>query len=73
VENCKNLENQVQDRLPYIAAYEMYKKAGNSSMMQAAKAQFPSREEIFSMNYTSGESMEIECWINTRVILKTRD
>ena len=42
-------------------------------MMQAAKAQFPSKEDIFGMNLTSGQKMDIGCWINISVILQTRD
>jgi hypothetical protein len=57
----------------YIAAYEMYVKAGNSNLMARAKAQFPSKEEIFLLNWQTGSSQKVGCWINETVILKTRD
>lgn len=73
VVDCAEKKDKVQDRLPYIAAYDMYKKAGNSKMMKAAQEQFPSKEEIFKMIYSAGQKMDIGCWININVILQTRD
>jgi hypothetical protein len=70
---CKKLESQAQDRLIYIAAYEMYAKAGNSQKMAAAKALFPSKEEIFLLNWKTGEQKNTGCWVGETVTLKTRD
>jgi tetratricopeptide (TPR) repeat protein len=70
---CKKMENQAQDRLMYIAAYEMYAKAGNNQKMGNAKAAFPSKEEIFLLNWKAGESKTTGCWISESVVLKTRD
>lgn len=70
---CKKLESQAQDRLIYIAAYEMYAKAGNNQKMANAKAAFPSKEEIFLLNWKTGESKNTGCWVNENVTLKTRD
>ena len=72
-DDCAKKVSVAEDRLVYIAAYEMYQKAGNSSSMARAKAQFPSKEEIFLLNWQSGSSQRIGCWINETVILKTRD
>jgi tetratricopeptide (TPR) repeat protein len=72
-EQCKKMEDMVQDRLVFIAAYEMYKKAGNSAKMHSAKAQFPSKEEIFTNNYEQGQAMRVGCWINETVALQSRD
>ncbi len=71
--DCAGYESQVTDRLPYIAAYQMFKKAGNRNMMKAAKEQFPSKEEIFNENIEKGTLLTIGCWINETVILQTRD
>ncbi len=73
VSDCAEKQDKVKDRLPYIAAYDMYKKAGNTKMMDAAHEQFPSREEIFIKNYSIGQKMDIGCWMNVSVILQTRD
>lgn len=70
---CKKLESQAQDRLIYIAAYEMYAKAGNNQKMANAKAAFPSKEDIFLLNWKAGESKSTGCWISESVTLKTRD
>lgn len=72
-DNCSKKQSLAEDRLVYIAAYEMYAKAGNSSLMARAKAQFPSKEEIFLLNWQSGSAQKVGCWINENVILKTRD
>ena len=72
-EECKKMEDMVQDRLIFIAAYDMYKKAGDAKKMHNAKSQFPSKEEIFTNNYEKGQSMAVGCWINEMVKLDSRD
>ncbi len=73
VKECAGKVDKVKDRLAYIAAYEMYRKAGNNRMMTSAKSQFPSKEEIFERNYQKGQSMSVGCWIGETVVLDTRD
>ncbi len=72
-EQCKKMEDMVQDRLIFIAAYDMYKKGGSASKMHNAKSQFPSKEEIFTNNYEKGKIMKVTCWINESVVLQSRD
>ena len=72
-DNCAKKANQAEDRLVFIAAYEMYQKAGNNQLMTRAKAQFPSKEDIFLLNWQVGSSQRVGCWIGETVILKTRD
>lgn len=72
-ERCKESKSRVRDRLVYLAAYEMYKKAGNTAQMMAAKEQFPSKEEIFNEGLEKGSKMNIDCWINQSVVLDSRD
>jgi tetratricopeptide (TPR) repeat protein len=72
-DNCSKKQSLAEDRLVYLAAYEMYVKAGNNQLMARAKAQFPSREEIFLLNWQAGSNQKVGCWINETVILKTRD
>ncbi len=71
--DCAGYDSKVKDRLPYIAAYTMFKKAGNTHMMKASKEQFPSKEEIFNENIEKGNTMAIKCWINETVVVQTRD
>jgi Flp pilus assembly protein TadD len=71
-DDCASKQDIVQDRAVYIAAYNMYQKAGNTTQMEAAKAQFPSAEEIFNANYEEGANITIGCWINEKVVLMKR-
>ncbi len=71
--SCKQGQSIVEDRATYLAAYEMYKRAGNSSAMAKAKEQFPSKEEIFLEGKSAGESLSVGCWIGETVALQTRD
>lgn len=72
-DDCAKRQNMAEDRLVYLAAYEMYQKAGNSAGMARAKAQFPSKEEIFLLNWQAGSTQRVGCWIQESVVLKTRD
>ncbi|MBY0434301.1 MAG: tetratricopeptide repeat protein [Cyclobacteriaceae bacterium] len=72
-DNCAKKQNVAEDRLVYIAAYEMYQKAGNSAQMSRAKAQFPSKEDIFLLNWQAGSNQRVGCWIGESVVLRTRD
>lgn len=72
-DDCAKRANIAEDRLVYIAAYEMYQRAGNTQLMARAKAQFPSKEEIFLLNWQAGSAQRVGCWIGENVVLKTRD
>ncbi len=71
-EDCSGKESKVDDRAIFIAAYDQYRRAGNSAGMANAKAQFPSIEEIFSEGKEEGQSITIGCWVNTTVKLERR-
>lgn len=70
---CSEQQDMVKDRLVFIAAYDQYKKAGNTKKMAAAKEQFPSKEDLFNGNYETGQTLSIACWINKSVVLRSRD
>jgi len=70
---CAKEVSLAEDRLVYLAAYEMYAKSGNSAAMARAKAQFPSKEEIFLLNWQTGSTQRVGCWIQETVVIKTRD
>lgn len=69
---CKRDESKVEDRAVFIAAYNMYKKSGDSKSMDNAQAQFPSIEDIFTENYSEGDTFKVGCWINEVVTLQRR-
>ena len=72
-EECKGGKSRVNDRLVFIAAYNMFKRAGLNTKAAQAKAQFPSMEEIFNENLEVGESLNTGCWINEKVTLSKRE
>ncbi len=71
-EECKGGESKVKDRAIFIAAYEMFKKAGNNQQMENAKGQFPSIGEIFEEGMQEGQSVTIGCWVQENVALQRR-
>ena len=70
--DCKQEVSKVDDRAVYLAAYDMYQKAGSAKMMKAAEAQFPSIGEIFELNRQEGETITVGCWINVTTTLRRR-
>lgn len=72
-EQCKGGKDIVEDRAVFLAAYEMYQKAGNSAGMSNAKEQFPSKEEVFTYNKKVGDSIKVGCWVGETVTIRTRD
>jgi len=70
--DCSKGVSLAEDRLVYLAAYDMYAKAGDGQKMASAKAQFPSVTELFELNWKEGESHSISCWVAETVVLRTR-
>lgn len=71
-DDCRGGESKVKDRAVFIAAYEMYKKAGNSQGMEKAKEQFPSIGEIFEEGMKEGDVLSVGCWVQESVTLQRR-
>lgn len=71
--DCKGGVSRAKDRSVYIAAYNAYQRAGNSSGMNQAKNQFPSKEELFTEGLQAGQTINTGCWIGETVTLATRD
>jgi hypothetical protein len=72
-DECKQGVNEVEDRAVFIAAYEMYRKAGNYDAMNKAKEQFPTMETIFTYDMDVGDALRIGCWINESITIQRRD
>ncbi len=72
-EGCKQGKNPVVDRGVFIAAYDMFKKAGNTELMETAREQFPTKEQVFTYTMSIGDPLEVDCWINSTVSIATRD
>lgn len=71
-EDCREGKSRVQDRLVFIAAYNIFKSGGLTSQANQAKEQFPSMEEIFNENLEVGETLNTGCWVNETVTLNKR-
>lgn len=71
--HCKQGKSKVQDYSVYIAAWEMYAKAGNQEKMQQMQRTFPSREELHAEDLKPGDLYRVNCWIGREVTLRTRD
>jgi tetratricopeptide (TPR) repeat protein len=66
-DQCKREVSRVEDRAIFIAAFEMYRMAGNTARMNQAKAQFPTAEMIFTEGKEVGQEVRVGCWIQTSV------
>lgn len=70
---CKAEQDPVKDRAVFLAAYDMFEKAGNAKLMQAAKEQFPSKDQIFTFNHERGKTINTGCWIGETTVIRARD
>lgn len=65
-------KNPVENRAVFLAAYDMYERAGDSKGMADAKAQFPSMEDIFTLGMQEGAPISVGCWINASTTIRRR-
>ncbi|MEO1653798.1 MAG: hypothetical protein AAFU64_09645, partial [Bacteroidota bacterium] len=58
----------------YLAAYEMFQKAGNTSMMSKCQAYFPTAGSIHTLGMTGqiGSPIPVGCWIGGTTTLRKR-
>jgi tetratricopeptide (TPR) repeat protein len=70
---CAKKVNQADDRLVYLLAADYYQKAGDAQKIAAAKSAFPSKEDIFLIDYKQGETKSVGCWIGESTTIRTRD
>ena len=71
-EECKQGEFKTVDYAVFIAAHNAFEKARDYENMKKSKGLFPSITDIFTEEYTEGQSIKIDCWINESVILEKR-
>ena len=69
---CAKQQSQIDDRAIYMAAYDLYQKAGNKEGMAQARAQFPTVSDVFTANKNEGDPIKVGCWINVSTTIKTR-
>lgn len=66
--NGTNPKNPCHAKAVYIAAYNMFQKAGNSSGMAKSRKYFPTKEEVFTHSM-AGKSVNVGCWIGETVTI----
>ncbi len=71
--DCAKKDNMAEDRLVYLVAYDMYQRANDAKKMAMAKEQFPSKEDIFLVNWSAGDTQRVGCWIQESTTVRTRD
>ena len=70
--DCDEGYSVTEDRAVFMAAYDLFQKAGDIEGMEAARAQFPTRSQAHTGNYADGDVIDIGCWINVKTKVKTR-
>ena len=56
----------------YMAAYDMYEKAGNESKMKVAYSTFPEKTDIICHSHEEGEQIKVYGWIGGTATLRFR-
>jgi len=69
---CKQSQSQIDDRAVFMAAYDMYQRAGDQQGMKNAREQFPTVSDVFTANKKEGDSIRVGCWIGVTTTIKTR-
>ena len=69
---CRQGKQQVADRAVYWAAYEQYRRAGRTDLMEQARQQFPTIETIFQEGYQEAQQVPVGCWLNVTTTVQRR-
>lgn len=70
-----NNSDPIRDRAVYFAAYDMFAKAQDNAGMSRARAQFPTKQDVFlyaNKGYKVGGSIGIGCWIGGSSTIRVR-
>lgn len=71
-DECAKKTSQIDDRAIFMAAYEMYQRAGDSQGMRNAEAQFPTKSDVFTANKEEGQAISVGCWIQVSTKIRAR-
>lgn len=71
-DDCAEEYDEVRDRAVFMAAYDMFEKAGDKPGMKNALAQMPTASQAFSKDLYEGDPVDVGCWINVKTKLRTR-
>ncbi len=70
--DCSKSAGSAEEKLVYIAAFQMYLKSGDREKMEQTLAQYPTAADLTKANWKAGEIKKIGCWINETVTVKAR-
>jgi tetratricopeptide (TPR) repeat protein len=69
---CTKTPGSAEEKLVYIAAFQIYKNSGNREKMQKALDNYPTAADLQKAGWKTGEAKKIECWIDETVTVKAR-
>jgi len=72
VGECTTTPGSAEEKLVYIAAFQVYKAANNLKKCQATMDNYPTAADIQKAGWKTGESKTIACWINESVVVKAK-
>lgn len=71
-DDCAQRKSQIDDRAIFMAAYDLYQRAGDTAGMAKAKEQFPTISDVFTANKEEGQNIKVGCWIKVTTTIRTR-
>jgi tetratricopeptide (TPR) repeat protein len=69
---CSKAPGSAEEKLVYIAAFQIYKNSGNREKMQKALDNYPTAADLQKAGWKTGEAKKITCWIDETVTVKAR-
>jgi predicted negative regulator of RcsB-dependent stress response len=69
---CSKTPGSAEEKLVYIAAFQMYLKSGNREKMESALGQYPTAADLQKAGWKTGDSKKLACWIDESVVVKAR-
>ncbi len=70
--DCSKGAGSAEEKLVYIAAFQMYKNSGNREKMEQALAKYPTAADLLKANWKTGETKKVTCWIDETVTVKAK-
>ncbi len=70
--DCSKVAGSAEEKLVFIAAFQMYLKSGNREKMEQTLAKYPTASDLQKVNWKTGEVKKIACWIDESVTVKAK-
>lgn len=70
--DCSKVTGSAEEKLVFIAAFQMYLKSGNREKMEQTLANYPTASDLQKANWKTGEVKKIACWIDESVTIKAK-